>query len=150
MKRTLVILIAFACSALILSGCETDGDSAASPNETTTGTTAPQSEPTPDKAAETDSKATVLTVQTFLSEDTFQVTGEEADDLVYLLNHFNYDRGTNDGIPEYTILCPGEKRFDLNLSSGWALRMEDEKECELTENEIAEISTLLSKGENAQ
>lgn len=97
-----------------------------------------------DEAAggEEDAASLTVTCSIDLQGDTYQLNGNPAQELLTLLSALSYDRETCDGIPEYTVVCSDQTRYDLNLSSGWAWM--GDKECKLSEDVIETLSALLS------
>lgn len=142
MRNNLMLPIVLLCSLAVFTGCNANEDKT---NQNNVSTAASQSEVELSETKEETPDPIVLTVvcKIDLREDISQLTGEPAENLLSLLNSLTYDKGTCDGLPEYTIIYHDQTEFDLNLTSGWAWK--EEKECNLSEDTIAVLSALLPK-----
>ena len=105
--------------------------------------TASQNESNAAETGEERSDSIILTVvrKIDLQDDTTQLTGEPAEELLSILNSLTYDKETCDGIPEYTVIRQDQTRYDINLTSGWVWLAE--KEGKLSPDMIEKLSALL-------
>lgn len=141
MKKFMFLCLALAMT-LSVAGCSEEG--AAVGREREEGgicgdTQSPEAEP---DTADEDAVSLTVTCSVGLQGDTYQLDGNPAQELLTLLSGLSYDRETCDGIPEYTVVCSDQTRYDLNLSSGWVWL--GDKECALSKDVIETLSALLS------
>lgn len=141
MKKFMFLCLALAMT-LSVAGCSEEN--AAVGREGKDGwicgdTQSPEAEP---NTADEDTVSLTVTCSVGLQGDTYQLDGNPAQELLTLLSGLSYDRETCDGIPEYTVVCSDQTRYDLNLSSGWVWL--GDKECALSKDVIETLSALLS------
>lgn len=122
---------------------QNESNSTETKKENATSPTSSQNESKSAETGEESPNSVILTVvrKIDLQDDTTQLTGEPAEDLLSMLNGLIYDKETCDGIPEYTVICQDQTRYDLNLTSGWVWRAE--KECKLSQDMIEKLSAML-------
>ena len=122
---------------------QNESNSAETEEENTASPTSSQNESESAETGEESSDSIILTVvrKIDLQDDTTQLTGEPAEELLSILNSLTYDKETCDGIPEYTVIRQDQTRYDLNLTSGWVWLAE--KECKLSPDMIEKLSALL-------
>lgn len=122
---------------------QNETSSAETEEENTASSTSSQNEFQSSETEAGSSNSTILTVvrKIDLQDDTTQLTGEPAEELLSILKSLTYDKETCDGIPEYTVIFQDQTRYDLNLTSGWVWLAE--KECKLSPDMAEKLSTLL-------
>ena len=149
MKKLIALVLSLVC-VLGLVGCS------ASKHEKTTESfdaliadsevseEVPHDEMLPDSVQDKELNKSILTItgNMIFNEESFQITGETAQELLSLLNCLSYDKNTCDGIPEYIITCPDQSKYYLNLSSAWAWN-DNDKESDLSDDTISAIYNLI-------
>ena len=141
MKKFMLLCLALAM-ALSVAGCS-EGSADVGRERKDRGIYGAAQTPEMDSdTADEDAASITVTCGIDLQGATYQLDGNPAQELLTLLSGLSYDRETCDGIPEYTVVCSDQTRYDLNLSSGWAWT--GDKECKLSEDVIETLSALLS------
>lgn len=122
---------------------QNESSSAKTEEENTASPTSSQNESQSSETGAGNSNSIILNVvrKINLQDETTQLTGEPAEDLLSILKSLTYDKETCDGIPEYTVICQDQTRYDLNLTSGWVWLAE--KECKLSPDMTEKLSALL-------